>query len=293
MRDLEERTLFFQALLARCIDYRQSCLTLTAIHPAVTYPVPSRHISLDDETAFHEALTRLDAVNALGWGAYFAVGLRCAGLTRWQRGGSPDVVALPALFVDVDDSSAETLTRLQRANPTPSCIVYSGGGYHTYWWLEEPTSNMRDARLVLRGLADAFGGDKLSIAQSLRLVGSINTKPERHQAHCHIVELNEWRYALDAFDRYKVQAVPQHTYSHTTRTTAYTPNPDLVARITHTLIQRGGKLRNHWVNVVCPFPERHKHGDSHPSFGFNPQSGYGYCHVCGTLLLKDLSARLF
>jgi hypothetical protein len=36
--------------------------------------------------------------------------------------------------------------------------------------------------------------------------------------------------------------------------------------------------------------EWHKSGEQHLSFGFNKRTGYGYCHVCGTLLLKDLRA---
>jgi hypothetical protein len=53
-------------------------------------------------------------------------------------------------------------------------------------------------------------------------------------------------------------------------------------------MQRGGRVRGDWVNGACPFPERHRNADHHPSFGFNMRSGYGFCHVCGTLLLKDL-----
>ncbi len=145
MRDTHERSAFFDALLARCTDYRQTCLTLTAIHPDGKHPTPSCHISLDDAAALQDALARLDAANALGWGAYFAVGLRRPGLTRWKRGGAAEVVALPALFVDVDDTSLETLARLQYAQLKPSCIVSSGGGYHAYWWLNEPTADLETA----------------------------------------------------------------------------------------------------------------------------------------------------
>jgi len=72
----------------------------------------------------------------------------------------------------------------------------------------------------------------------------------------------------------------------------YTLNADLVARVTDELIRRRCKWRGDWLNGGCPFPERHKHGDQHPSFGFNIRTGYGFCHVCGTLLLKDLCAAL-
>jgi len=295
MRDLYERQAFFDALLARCTEYPQTCLTLTAIHPDGKRPTPSRHIRLDEATTLQDALTRLDAANALGWGAYFAVGLRRPGLTRWKRGGAADVIALPALFVDVDDPSIETLERLRCVQPQPSCMVASGGGYHAYWWLEEPTTDLVMARRLLRGLASALQGDSLGVAQSLRVVSSVNTKPQRGQAVCRLLDLSEQRYALNDFAAFLPQMpicnLPSCTRS-TPTTLPYIPNPDLVARIEDELIQRGCKPRGDWLSGACPFPERHKHADQHPSFGFNTRSGYGFCHVCGTLLLKDVCAAL-
>ncbi|MCS7072677.1 MAG: RepB family DNA primase [Anaerolinea sp.] len=288
----DERSAFFAALLARCTDYRSTCLTLTAMHPDGEHPTPSRHIPLHDRAGLHSALAQLDKANAQGWGAYFAVGLRRPGLTRWQRGGAVDVVALPALFVDVDDPSAEALTRLQCADPAPSCVVASGGGYHAYWWLDEPTTDLSTARLLLRGLAAALGGDRLSAAQSLRVVGSTNTKPARGNSLCRLVELHERRCALQDFTAYLLRPALRPARQPGQSAALCVPSADLIARVTHVLLQRGGRLRGDWVNGRCPFPERHKHGDQHPSFGFNMRSGCGYCHVCGTLLLKALCPAL-
>ncbi|MBE2268384.1 MAG: hypothetical protein IAE80_09160, partial [Anaerolinea sp.] len=237
---------------------------------------------------------RLNAANALGWGAYFAVGLRRPSLTRWKRGGAADVIALPALFVDVDDPSSEALARLQCAQPSPSCIVSSGGGYHAYWWLNEPTVDLETARRLLRGLASTLQGDSLSVAQSLRIPSTINTKPQRHHALCHLIDLNERRYKVSDFVPLLPASMSSSRVERQPSVTAvpFTPNADLVARVTDELIRRGCKPRGEWLNGACPFPERHKQGDQHPSFGFNTRSAYGFCHVCGTLLLKDLCAAL-
>ena len=284
----DERSAFFHALLARCADYGQTCLTLTAIHPDGKHPVPSRHIQLNDTPALHDAFTRLDAANTLEWGAYFAVGLRHPGLSRWKRGGMCEVVALPALFADVDDPSADALARLQCVHPAPSCIVASGGGYHAYWWLDEPTTDLNTARLLLHGLATALGGDRLSVAQSLRVVGSLNTKPTRTRALCRLLELHDRRCCIHDLASFLPSPVPRATSQRSQSTMPYVPSADLIARVTQALMQRGGRLRGEWVNGTCPFPERHKHGDRQPSFGFNTRSGYGFCHVCGSLLLSDL-----
>ena len=187
--------------MARCATYQHTaCLTLTAIHPDGQHRTPSRHVPLDQPDLLREALTRLLAANAQGWGAFVAMGLRRRGLSRFRRGGEADLLALPALFVDVDDPSPDTLRRLQAIQPEPSCITFTGGGFHAYWWLDEPLADMQLARQLLRGLQREAGGDLLSVAQSLRLVGTRNTKPDRQGALCRIVELQPRYYPLSAFE---------------------------------------------------------------------------------------------
>lgn len=287
----DERGSFFAALLARCATYHQTCLTLTAIHPNGKYFTPSRHIPVNNLPALHNALEQLDAANDQGWGAYFAVGLRRPGLTRWKRGGTADVVALPALFVDVDDPTPDALRRLQSASPPPSCIVHSGGGYHAYWWLDTPTADLELTRRLLRGLADALCGDMLSIAQSLRVPSTVNTKPLRDKAQCRIVSLNDCHFTLSDF-AHLLPAHPAHATKRSDHRSLYIPSADLIAQVANALLTSGCKPNGDWLNGVCPFPERHKHDDQHPSFGFNTRTGYGFCHVCGTLLLRDLCPAL-
>src|SRR4051794_15156054 len=119
MRD--ETSLFLRYLLARSETWRHTtCLTITAMHPDRLHPCPSRHVPLDDSGALSDAIDQLFEANALGWGGYVAVGLRCPQLGRWRRGGFADIAALPALFVDVDDPSDETLRKLRDFHPTPS-----------------------------------------------------------------------------------------------------------------------------------------------------------------------------
>jgi hypothetical protein len=279
---------FFYHLYHPCSPL-DACLTLTAIHPAGNRPTPSRHIPLRDSKALLDALTDLQAANRQGWGAYFAVGLRKPGLGRWKRGGVAEVVALPALFVDVDDPSDDTRLRLERMSPTPSCIVFSGGGYHAYWWLDEPLSDMTRARELLQGLAERAGGDRLSPAQSLRLPTTINNKPGRDGRRCEIRLLTEARYLLNAFPRAAPKQRPEPRCSNRrTTSTRFVPSLALIEAVTQTFAGQGYRSAGEWLKGRCPFPERHKHGDQHASFAFNTRTGYGYCHVCGTLLLKDL-----
>ncbi|GAB4482633.1 MAG: hypothetical protein Kow00124_31630 [Anaerolineae bacterium] len=65
-------------------------------------------------------------------------------------------------------------------------------------------------------------------------------------------------------------------------------NPSLIDAIADALRQQRHRERGGWINCSCANSAGHKHGDRHPSFGFNTTSGYGYCYVCGSMLAKDL-----
>lgn len=180
-----DTTAFLDALLSRCNDLpRSACLTLTAIHPYSSHASPSRHVPLKNLSTLPDTLAPLEAANQQGWGAYFAVGLRTHNLGRWRRGGTRDVLALPALFADVDDASPAMLKRIHAFEPLPSCLVHSGGGYHLYWWLEKPLYDLALTAQLLRGIAQALNSDPMSPSQSLRLPGTLNTKPHRHNVRC-------------------------------------------------------------------------------------------------------------
>lgn len=282
----------------RCDDYRNTaCLTLTAIHPDGEHRTPSRHIHLDQPDELQDALERLLEANRLGWGAFVAIGLRRRGLTRYRRGSEHDVLALPAVFVDVDDPSSEALVRLRMMRPAPSCITFTGGGYHAYWWLDDPLSDMGLARQILRALQRISGGDALSVVNSLRLVGSRNSKPGRDNALCHIVEMQDRYYNIEAFapllprPTVKPQVVSsrRRTMQHSTSNTI---NPTVLQAVSDRLISLGYVLQGDWLSGPCLYPAHHQHGDVHHSFGFNVQSGYGHCFRCGSILLKDICASL-
>lgn len=71
---------------------------------------------------------------------------------------------------------------------------------------------------------------------------------------------------------------------------------DLNPRVIEELARHFAGLGYHryadWLHGQCVYPGNHKSGDRHPSFGFNTQTGYGYCFKCGTMLAKDLCYTL-
>jgi len=287
---------FLRLLLERCTAFQHtSCLTLTAIHPDGQHSTPSRHISLTSQSALEYALQRLTNANTLGWGAYFAVGLRKPGLSRFQRGSVTDVAALPALYVDVDNASPETLARLRSFSPTPSVIVHSGAGFHAYWLLEEPLLEMARAKQLLQGLSKALGGDDLSPAQSLRLPGTLNTKPQRDNALCHVIDWSPRRYTMTDFERF---VLPQSSSFPALHRVAHSLNkqlnPDLIDAVLNLLYQGyAAKSRrgSEWIAALCPCSHIRDSPGAH--FYFNPAIGCARCHGRhGTLRLIDLCFHL-
>src|SRR5260221_8925763 len=125
--------------------------------------------------------------NTLGWGAYVGIAPRRADLGRWRRGRKFELAGLPAPYIDVDQPDA-ALKKLATFKLPPSCIVQSSEHkFHFYWFLRTPTRLFNSADRILCGLAEDFGGDKvITVAQSMRLPGTINCKPGRQGALCRL-----------------------------------------------------------------------------------------------------------
>jgi len=278
---------FLETLFSGCTS---GYLTLTAIHPAKNRAAPSRHLPLGDAAALHDALTRLEAMNALGWGAFFAVAPRRADLGRGRRGGRDDLLALPALFVDVDGPPEDSLRTLRSFDPPPSCLVRSSHrGIHAYWCLDKPTSDFALADALLQGLARRCGGDPLTVAQSLRLVGSRNTKPGREGARCQILELHpDRRYPLEAFRTFADRPKPRPSVRPIKTMAARHLNAALVNVVTDCLLtEYSGRFKaNGYLAALCPCP----HHRDFPGAPFNSDPARGVARCFGTHGFFDLQA---
>jgi hypothetical protein len=286
--------LFLDHLFSRCQTVPDAAMTLTAIHPDGRHRTPSRHIPVGQTETMDKALDALQAANVQGWGAYVAVGLRSPGLTRWQRGGLSDVVALPALFVDVDDASEAMRQRLRGFSPAPSILVQSGGGYHAYWLLDDPTADLSTASCLLDGLATHLGGDRLSPATSLRLPGTRNTKPERAGMTCQLLDCTDRDYRLSDFSQFiERETSPPPGYRSSQTSSERRLNPDVIDAIVQALYRhyRARKPRGGWIPALCPCGHARDSPGAH--FFFNPDIGCGRCHGRhGTLRLTDLCSLL-
>ncbi|MBZ0161662.1 MAG: hypothetical protein K8H74_03005 [Notoacmeibacter sp.] len=98
-----------------------------------------------------------------------------------RKAGKADVSAALFAHVDVDDMGAEE--RLLEFSPPPTAIVFSGGGYHAYWRLEEPTADLVRVESINIAIAQIVGGDKChNVDRIMRLPGTINIPNTKKQA---------------------------------------------------------------------------------------------------------------
>ena len=278
--NLEAET-FICDLFAQCHSEPQPIfLTLTAIHPDGDRPTPSRHVPLGNQRALERAVARLMKANGRGWGAYIGIAPRKHDLGRWMRGGKRDLVCLPALFVDIDQPE-EALLRLGWFDLPASCIVKSGHGYHAYWFLNPPTVDFALADKVLRGLAQHLNGDEaLTVAQSMRLPGTINTKVGRESALCSFVGYHPERlYDLSEFMPYlpKIIPYPHDAISRKYRQYSHNLPQSTIDAVTEAVFQQ---LDGHWrsngfIAACCPFAHQKDRPGMH--FSYHPESGWGYC----------------
>ena len=274
-----ETKTFLHDLFDRCSSEQKPVyLTLTAIHPDGDKPTPSRHVPLGNAAALERAMSRLRKANERGWGAYVGVAPRKKNFGRWGRGGKTDLVCLPALFADIDNPD-DALIHLGWFDLPASCILQSGRGYHAYWFLEHPTVDFAQADQVLHGLAQRLKGDEaLSVAQSMRLPGTINTKSGRENAECSFVSYHpERRYDFSEFAPFlpKVLPHPHHHWDHDEY--GHDLPRSVLDALTDAVLH---ELAGHWsgngyIRALCPFAHLKDRPGMH--FSYHAESGWGHC----------------
>ncbi len=271
---------FIQTLFARCaLKSTPKFLTLTAIHPDGDRPTPSRHVPLGNLNALEYAVRQLMKANGRGWGAYIGIATRQRDLGRWARGGKHDLGVLPALFADLDNPE-DALVRLGWFDLPASMILHSGRGYHAFWLLDPPTTEFAKAGLAIRGLAEHLGGDEvLSVARSMRLPGTINTKPGRDSSLCTFVGYHPERlYSLSEFRAFLPESnAPIHRPLYMHSMTLSTEQQDRIDDLTEAVIcVLDGRYRSSgFIAARCPLPHLRDRPGAH--FSYSADTGWGFC----------------
>jgi len=280
-------------------------LSFSAIHPhQARWGVPSWHIAVEDHEAVKSCYADLLKMNQQGWGIYVGIGYRRGGLSKYQRGGKADVIALPAIFVDVDRAPSEVLP-LSKFMPQPTLAVASGNGTHLYWFLETPTPDFERAQSILKGMALDLNADlSMSVDQILRLPNSLNTKEKGQGRACRILNRTTQTYNLDAFFPYEVMGMPEEPPAQpqlparrSSSQSCYKGrqlNPMLMDAILSQLMAEYGAVaaEDGWYACLCPFAHQHdRHAGDHAYF--HPEKGLLNCFgKHGWVLSHELARQL-
>jgi len=148
---------------------------------------------------------------------YMGVAARCSDAS----GKKDNLKAVSAFWVDIDHKDVGGREALMIALETfplpPSIIVWSGGGHHVYWLLDEPydltTSKHIDrCEYILKGLCDYFDGDfkTTDASRILRVPGTPNLPDAKKRTNgrvrsdCFIESIDSSRrYSINDFEEFE------------------------------------------------------------------------------------------
>lgn len=242
-----------------------SFITFTMLHPTDKRRyVPSRHVLSRNQQAIDKTLALVHASNQMGWGAYVGIGYRKRRLGRYQRGGKDDILAIPALFADIERQPSAVASILHTV-PEPSLIIASGGGTHLYWMLARPSHDIERAEAIIKGMSIWLQGDSsMSSDQVLRLPKTQNTKPRRQNALCRVLNETQSEYHLDDFFGYELltQAIQHPPPKIRARPRSYATSPhgtDLNLSLSEAILQAltrhysARARKDDWYACYCPF----------------------------------------
>lgn len=177
---------------------------------------------------------------------------------------------------------------------TETYTVASGGGVgkHIYFYADSLPSNVKAMGTPIGNLELCGDGRQVVAPPSTHPTTGQPYRVERALDIMRVLDLTELAAWIEAFR--PRQAVRE--WQPPTRMNFLTGdaplNPRVIDAIGRTLAGQGFKQHGDWLHGSCIHPERHKNSDRNPSFGFNTQTGYGHCYVCGTMLAKEICEAL-
>ena len=144
----------------------------------------------------------------------------------------------------------------------------SGKGKHVYLYVDSLPPTTRALDTPIGNVELRAEGTYVAAPPSVHPVTGNRYVVEKPAAILRVPDLSELVTWIESF---KAAEPPKQDWRppRTAPPANGTINPDLVEAIADTLRQRRHKERGEWINCPCVYPERHKNGDRHPSFGFN------------------------
>lgn len=168
--------------------------------------------------------------------------------------------------------------------------VASGGGVgrHVYFRVDVLPPSVKAMGTPIGNLELCGEGRQVVVPPSIHPNTGRPYRVERAADILHVPDLSNLTAWIEAFKPHQAVREWQPPTRMNFPTGDAPLNPRVIDAIARTLAGQGFKPHGDWLHGSCIHPERHKNGDRNPSFGFNTQTGYGHCYVCGTMLAKEV-----
>jgi|GEM_PF-395343 len=241
-------------------------------------PLKGKRPNLTSWTAYQQEAASIKTIQ--GWhqrGLIQNVGLVCGAASGNRVALDLDGAAGYPAFVATFPHLAKTYT------------VATGGGIgkHIYWQVETLPDPVKAMNTPL--------GNLEMCSQGRQIVAPPSTHPKtgmlyRVHQDSDILQVKNLQEVVDWIESFKAKQVPAKSWQPPRNVTFNSGdiNPHLVQAVSQHFLRQGYRVHGDWLHGTCIHPARHKHGDRNPSFGYNSQSGYGYCFSCGTMLTKEI-----
>lgn len=195
------------------------------------------------------------------------------------------------VILDVDSEQGYQALKQKFPNYISTYTVRTGSGvgYHLYWHVEQLPQTIRVKTPNLGNLELLSSGCQAVAPPSIH---PKTDQPYHVAISKHILTLERigdlcvWLNSLRKPKRRKVVRLYKTTADR------YTTRNQMISTLTNYFVRRGYTQNGMWLNGSCIYPRRHRNNDRHPSFGFNTQSGFGHCFVCGTLSPEEICDEL-
>jgi len=162
----------------------------------------------------HKAIPLILKCNEFGRNIYFGVNPRP--LNKKKR-KEKDIRCVICLWSDIDvgenkpfQEKPEALKQIRSFPIKPDIRIGSGGGFHCYWYLNEPVlvnsdEKRQELRQILAGIQKELKADTThDLCRVMRLPGTINWK---NNSICKILEANHTEHSLEEFQQFKDENV--------------------------------------------------------------------------------------
>ncbi|MCU0465722.1 MAG: bifunctional DNA primase/polymerase, partial [Anaerolineae bacterium] len=246
-------------------------------------PLDGKRPSLTTWTEYQQAAASSETIQA--WhsaGLLKNIGIVCGAVSNHLVVLDLDGAAGYPAFAVTFPALAETYT------------VASGGGIgkHVYFYSDHLPPSIKAMGTPIGNLELCGAGRQVVAPPSIHPTTGQPYRVERPLDILRVPDLGALTAWIDAFKPRQLSREWQPPTRINIPSGDVPLNPRVMDAIARTLMARDFKQHGDWLHGSCIHPEQHKSGDRSPSFGFNTQTGYGHCYVCGTMLAKEVCEAL-